>query len=177
MFDAGKNGASPRRAVRCSRGRGPLTPSARDVEISSGPFLFSICSPPLKRSGFGGCAVYWRARRFPALDAGGEEVGADRARARSASVKAMFECVKTLFQAPALCPGLELLFWSLATKALVSAFSPVSSCSPDFATTSNCSGKVLEKAKFTVFLRLIAFELEACLLNSATHFKCFLPFI
>lgn len=49
--------------------------------------------------------------------------------------------------------------------------------SPDFATTSNCSGQVLEKGKFTVFLRLIAFDLEACLLNSATHFKCFLPFI
>lgn len=96
--------------------------------------------------------------------------------APSALVKAMFECIKKLFQVLALCPGLELLFWSLPTKALVSVFSPVS-CSPDFATTSNCSGKVLEKEKFTVFLRLIAFELEACLLNSATHFKCFLPFI
>lgn len=72
-------------------------------------------------------------------------MGADQA-----SVKAMFKCIKAVFQALALCPGLELLSRSLPTTALVSVFSPASR-SPDFATTSNCCGKVLEKEKNLLF--------------------------
>lgn len=100
---------------------------------------------------------------------GGEE--AERLRP---SVKAMFECVKPLSRESALGPGLELLFWSLPSEALV--FSPISCSSPALAATSNCSGKVLEKEKFTVFLRLIAFELEACLLKQCNSLQMLFAF-
>lgn len=94
----------------------------------------------------------------------------------SASLQAMFECGKAASQGLALGPALELLFWSSPPRALVSVLSV--SRPPGFATTSNLSWQgPAKREKFTVFLRLLAFELEACLLNSATHFKCFLPFI
>lgn len=63
---------------------------------------------------------------------------------------AMFECIKALCQVWALCPGPELLFWSLPTAALVWVFSSAS-CSPDFAPTSNRCGKVLEKEANLLF--------------------------